>query len=1132
MLAPHEQRVYKEERPQSPTLDLPTSVAEVLTPSPHEQHVYKEERSQSPRSDLPISVAEVQMLSPQEQHIYNEERLQSPTSHLPTNLPAPVAEVQMLAPQEQRAYKGDRQSHTPDLPTFLPAPLAEVNLQEQHAHKEERLQIPTLDIPTVLPTPVAEVDPQEQHIYNEGRPQSPSSDLPTSVAEVSTPNPHEQHAYKDERPQSPTSDLLTPVAEIQMVYPQEQHAYKDERPQSHTSDLPTDLPNPIAVVEHQEQYAYKDERPQSPSSDLPTGLPTPIAEVQMLDPQEQRAYEEEYAKELERQLSPAQNEPLTDVLSSEASAPLMPASSVGTIIEPPYDDIQRPLAQAPALEDIIEEPGSRSGSVQEIPAPAAREDQFSPKPTKKSRKARKGRKSKKQEQPVIWEDETATPPIEDETEPLVEPFTRSPNTLSSGENEELQQPIDLEEPIERRPAEQLVEAEWNSPTRDLSSYRAPPEEHDEAGDYFSIQPTKGAEEDVDMDKSVIHEHPSSAELLRTVEEEPQVGEPSSVQDERNLREHLFHNEDDTPELEHASFDEQSKIKPTSADARADVDSSVAHSRRSSNDDRKSKRSLGLLEVDEAPEPSPSRQLLEEPMYQPIRPDVSSMDSFSEMRASRESSLQRHPQRITESMATVSKRSRSQSRPSRAEGLAAAAGLGIGAIAAEGLSRIVSNKEDQRDNRRSRWEGLKETPSPERHISHAESRTESQGRGPKTEQQTSTGAQPGSVYTPSVSPPPSPRHEPIPSDSDSREAAHTLGSFNVRDSGYVADSPITSDEVPVHRAIRDSGYPETETSPIIDTESHIQEHHFTGEIQQDYGSVPTHLPVGNDHEYQREEPPSSLPGQSISVPVEASPIPGVLNSKSKERRRRRRSGTSYDSDDSNDSGFDVQRRRRKQAMKDDVREPSPVSSTTKERSSELFGSSPSVRQERVEQPREYDHASSHSEHVREEPTWSFGREISPSPKARSRDASGEIESTDPLEQDIDFPASPKLPGSLEEPTRSLFGGPVSQDEDTISRSMSPLSNDGRGLGRLNTIAEETSSLRKDTPAKSDVASPEAGVQDRMRSPPTDEDAGSYMSTEDRLSRQPGSAREEHSVDLERSRSRHTDLSSPHSTVSRA
>ncbi len=977
-----------------------------------------------------------------------------------------------------------------------------------------------------------------------------TTELPRSQGHLM--NEHEKQ--DTERPQSPTSDLSTdlptPVAEVQMLDPQEQRAYEEEYAKElerlsepSTDGLLTHLAEPkitdTTELPHSEGHLMNEpenqdtERPQSLTSDLSTDLPTPVAEVQMLDPQEQRAYEEEYAKELQRQLSPAQNEQLPYVPSDEVSAPLMPASSAGTIMEPPYDDIKRPLAQPPALEDIIEEPASRSGSVQENPAPPARKDQFSFKPTK-SKKSKKGKKGKKQEQPIIWEDETATPPIEDETERLVEPSTRSPNTPSSFENEELQQPIDLEEPIERRPVEHLVEADYISPTRDLSSYRDSPKEHGEAGDYFSIQPTKGAEEDVDIGTTIIREDPSSAELFRAVKEEPPVGETSLAQDERNLDEYRCHNEDDIPEHEHAAFNERLKAESTSADPRADVNPSVAHSRRSSNNSMRSKRSLGLLRADEELEPSPSSGPLDEPMDQPIRPDVSSLDSFSEMRVSRESSLQRQPEHVAEPMTTDDKRNRSQTRSTRVEGLAAAAGLGIGAIAAEGLSRIVSKKEVKRDESRSRWEDLEEgTCGSESHMSRAESVMESRERGPTIEQQTSTIAEKGSLRTPSTSPPPPTRYEPVTSEPDSREAAQPLESFNVRDSGYIADSPITSEEVPVHRPIRDSGYPETEASPIIDVESHIQETHSTEETQRDYGSVPTHLPVEYDHEYQREEPRGSLPEVLPNLPVEASPIPDALISKPKERRRRRRSGASYDSDDSNDSGFDIQRRRRKQAMKDDVREPSPVSSTTKERSSELFGSSPSARQERVEQPAVYDHTSSHSEHVREEPTWSFDREVSPSPQARSRDASGETESTDPLDPATNSPAYRKLSGSLEEPSRSLFGGPVSHDEDTMSRSMSPLSSDGRGHGRLNTIAEEASPLPKDTRAMSDVGSSEAGVQEgRMRSPPADDDTRSYMSTEDRLSRQLGSARDEHSVDLERSRSRHTDLSSRHSTVSHA
>ncbi|KAK0515042.1 hypothetical protein JMJ35_002421 [Cladonia borealis] len=1206
------------QRQQAPPSELESSTAHRKTPDSQEvqerddgdakQHeLYEIEHPLNQSNDPLTPTTEAEALSPQKLQDHDKEDMQEhelqDVPHLENfsnDLPARTTEVGTLAPPElqedeqnymqEREWQAKRlsQTSTDGLSTHLPEseitnttelPRSEGHLMNEHEKQNtERPQSPVTDLPTDLPT--------QTHLAE--------SDI-TDTAELPLSEEHLMYAREKqdpEHPQSPTldlptTDLPTPAAEVQLLDPQEQRAYEEDYakelqrfsqpstdglsthlPESeitHTTELP--LSEEHLMYEHEKQDP---ERPQSPTSDLPTDLPTPIAEVQMLDPQEQRRYEEEYAKELQRQLSPAQNEQRADVPSDEVSAPLMPASSVGMIMEPPYDDIQRPLAQAPALEDIIEEPASRSGSVQENPAPPARDDQFPFKPTK-SKKGKKGKKGKKQEQTIIWEDETATPPIEDETDRLVEPPTRSANTPSSFENEELQQPIDLEEPIERRPVEQLVEADFTSPTRDLSSYRASPKEHGEAGDYFSIQSTKGAEKDVGMDTTVVRDDSSSAELSRVVEEETPVREPSSLaQDERNLREYRLHDEDDIPELEHAAFDERSKVESMSADARADVNPSVAHSRRSSNnsmrskrslglftpeleqaafDERskvestftdaradvnpsaahsrkssnnsmRSKRSLGLLRTDDEPEPSPSNRPLDERMVQPIRPNVSSLDSFSEMRTSRESS-----------MATDN---RSQTRSTLVEGLTTAAGLGIGAVAAGGLSRMVSKKEVERDKSRSRLENVEEGPrGSESPISRAESVMESRECGPTIEQQTSTISQQGSLRTPSASPPPPTRYEPITREPDSRQAAQTFDTFNVRDSGYVADSPITSDEVPVHRSIRDSGYPETEASPIIDVESHIQEAPSLEEIQEDYGSLPAHLPVQYDHEYQSEEPRGSLPEVLPTLPLEASPVPDALISKPKERRRRRRSGASYDSDDSNDSGFDIQRRRRKQAMMDDVREPSPVSSTTKERSSELFGSSPSARQERVEQPAEHDHTSSHSKQVREEPTWSFGREVSPSPQGRSRDASGETESTNPLDKAIDSPAYHKLTGSLEEPTRSLFGGPVSHDEDAMSRSMSPLSTDGRGHGRLNTIAEETSPLPKDRRAMSDVGSSEAGVQEgRMRSPPADDDTRSYMSTEDRLSRQLGSARDEHSVDLERSRSRHTDLSSRHSTVSHA
>lgn len=242
------------------------------------------------------------------------------------------------------------------------------------------------------------------------------------------------------------------------------------------------------------------------------------------------------------------------------------------------------------------------------------------------------------------------------------------------------------------------------------------------------------------------------------------------------------------------------------------------------------------------------------------------------------------------------------------------------------------------------------------------------------------------------------------------------SSNVRDSAiHISDSPVASEEPPVHRVLRDNGYPETEPSPIVDVVPQYQDTPTARELDEPHGRELEHTIEGYDHEYRKQERRGSIPGDSINVTVEADPDCDVSISRPNDRRRRsrrRRSGAAYDSDDSNDSGFDIQRRRRRmQAMKDEGREPSPVSSTTKERSSELFGSSPSARQEHADQPHEQ-HTPSRSEHLREEPTWSFGPEASP--QARSRDVSGETESTHASDQVTDSSTYEKLTGGREEP----------------------------------------------------------------------------------------------------------------------
>ena len=115
-----------------------------------------------------------------------------------------------------------------------------------------------------------------------------------------------------------------------------------------------------------------------------------------------------------------------------------------------------------------------------------------------------------------------------------------------------------------------------------------------------------------------------------------------------------------------------------------------------------------------------------------------------------------------------------------------------------------------------------------------------------------------------------------------------------------------------------------------------------------------------------------------------------------RRSRRQSGAVYDSDDSEDSGFDIQKRRRRMESIAEERKPSPVNSTSKDRSSALFESSPSRNE--TSGPGPLPHADEHNRDMSDdknahiEPSWSFGQ----------------LNSADDL------------------PQQSLFGGPSTSD----------------------------------------------------------------------------------------------------------
>ena len=1060
-------------------------------------------------------------------HQHNEAR-RAEENDSPTT--AAIAHDPMEVSPKTQAVQDFETSHTSTVD--LPPSAAETDMLEPQAQRYQDQG------------DLEKIDPQDVEL-----PPSPETDAPDPVAEVEMmyaqeEDEHDKH-YPIEREQeqvegaeTATESLPSPVTEVEMMYAQDERRHDNEHvhgqaaewPQSHSQGLPTSIAE-VHILDPQEQRQYNEEyakglelqgleRLPSPSPDVPGDLPTPAREVEMLNPQEQREYDQKYTKELERLLSPPEEGVSPFAPPNEINIPSVPQPDFGNVMQPPFEEVHRPLARPPSLEDIIEESGSRPGSVPALSGPPDREaDSSTFKSTKNSKKGKRGRKN---QQPVIWEDETATPPIEEETEKVVDPLAESTAMPGSWETEQSQDPIFLEESVERRAVEQAV---YTSPTRDLSSYRDSLGEHGNAGDYFSIQPSRGAEGDVLIAQPDEIPRAMSTDLPRDIRDESLDQGPLSEQhDHQHADEYRRREEDVVPERELVEEQDQSMTEPTSTEERGHGDLVHAHSRKSKKD-KMSKRSLGLLPGDVQRESSVLRQQPEEPEEQLAHPDISTTDSSRE---SQEPSLQPSLHHEAELLPMDREESASEDRSRSTKGLAAAAGLGIGALAAEGLSRIDSkkdNKKSKKNKKSSIWEDPEEeTPRPASPVNREAPLAEDQ-QPRQVSEQFSNIEQQQSLVTPPRTPSISTSYEPA--TTETRHLLQPLGSSNIRDSAiHVSDSPVVSEESPVHRFLRDSGYPETESSPMVDLEPHYQDSPTTRELEELYGREPVHDIKG--HGQQR-----SIAEGMTDVATKADSDDNVARSRPEDKRRRsrqRRSGAAYDSDDSNDSGFDIQRRRRRmQAMKDEGREPSPVSSTTKERSSELFGSSPSARQEHTDQPYEQ-YTPSRSEHLHKEPTWSFGPEASP--QARSRDASGETESTHASDQVTDNSTYEKLTGVREEPPPSLFGGPFSHGEDMTTRSMSP-SSDARGRRRLNTISEEASPLhKKDKRAISDVGSPEAGVKERrMRSPRADDDEARHKSIEDPISKPSLPKHEDKNmVDLERSLSRNTDQSSRQSNVS--
>ena len=837
----------------------------------------------------------------------------------------------------------------------------------------------------------------------------------------------------------------------------------------------------------------------------------PEFKVEMLDAQEQREYNEEYTKELERQLSPLENgDPVSPSLD-KANTAVFSTSSINSVLERPYEEEHRPLARPPTLEDIAEESRSRSGSVQG--SPVDREDEHPP--IRSSKKGKKGKKGKKR-QPVIWEDETATPPLEPESG---QGATRSVGSSEgpSSWNVDAAQPLDLEEHVEHWSSEDRTIA---SPIGDLSTaYKKSAVEDDRSGDYFAIQPSRLAEEDVGAE--------DAQEFRRALETEPPYNSKSRslAQSPQADQDHYLGDDAIKADIR------DDEVGPLAADPHVDPIVEAEPTREQVEDDfdhtpiESTKRGTRAEEKASAREPDPQAIGQEDAVDQSQDSQTPTGYNLIERSPSRQRSLQ-PPLGENELSSLDEGRSIGSSQSGNFEGVAAAVGLSMGALAADSLSRSNSKKERRRGKKvkgTGMWTDF-ETETGEQEISVDNiDRDIAVEEGEHRQTLESKSAKRVSQHHETTPPrtPPSANHEAVVDHPVIGSLGNTSDPPEYRDSAiYVSGSPMISEEIPYHRAVRDSGYPDTEVSPTNDNKPA----YLDAPTDSGKGITPSEN-LDRDHETHKRQRSMSRNPLEISIEADSDYDVSVTRPRERRKRSRRRSSIAYDSDDSADSGFDVQRRRRRQAIAAEPREPSPVSSTTKDRSSALFDSSPSARHEVAVKSQDQD-VSRRYDPSGEKPTWSFDREEIPQEKVQEALRAGR---SDSIPEGAPESISHSVSTSHDEATEtSMFGGPQDYEDSILSPSRSPRSSDSRGRQKLNTISEDSvdGSLlhKKDKRAMSDVGSPESGVKGRrMRSPPVDDDVvGEYVSPHDPISREPWSiARREKGAIEERSRSRNSD-----------
>jgi len=686
-----------------------------------------------------------------------------------------------------------------------------------------------------------------------------------------------------------------------------------------------------------------------------------------------------------------------------------------------------------------------------------------------TKKSKKDRKAKKKQQPIVWEDDNSTASGPDKADlyaDLSAPLTKDVQKSITTRNEQ--------ETVAFSPITTI-------PTNEYTALEPESSRHlDRTSPYFSNSTGEVRERDPreqPLDGEIVEEQGQlDPELLPSTEDlQPIQGEQMPMELRTRSRERILPADDQTREvgfasearhgnLDVAQFNVESNVSETGLAAgmvlptsgKAEKDGTIVSTSKAKKGKKPKKRDSTVENMIPFIETRPDRT-------------ISGADSISR------STSQARPAGFGDE--NLSWRGDSGTK----EALAAAGALGAGVAIAEGLTGRGSKKPGKKDkkSKKNKWAGDEdEEAEPRLDVDFV--------------QQTPPI---GLVTTPPRSA--SARSPTLKDVVVLEEHPHTERMVNRDSAVHVSDSPIIPDILPMHREIRDSGYQDTEASPVVDLGHEIK---APDRGKEGTSTDPSLETIDRSGKIRMEEEPMLRPRTSsrgalnISLDLENN---HAGNSEASLERNRAQGAPTPNIDLSR--GLDAT-----YLAYDDIRQPSPVSSTTKDRSSVLFQSSPSSREVRPDSP----------------------VQLQSPPRAQSS-----LDRDRALSPTFDLSS---IAQARQESHQSLFGGPRSHENDVISPPISPIAMGDTPHEGLNTISEyspEESPLhKKGRRSLSDVGSPERGnhshrrTQRHIRSPPLPEHpAKDMVSTDDIISRLswPAVDEEKHSVDLERSRSRTTD-----------